>query len=200
VAYHEAGHAVVGWFLEHAHPLLKVSIIPRGGAALGYAQYQPKDRNLYTKAELFDEMCVLLGGRTAEEISFGSISTGASDDLKKVTAMAYEKIVHLGMNESIGLVSFRQPTSEFPQERIYSESTQEKIDKEVRELIYKAQERTRALLKNHQEGLIKVAERLLLKEKLIKDDMVELLGERPFKELRTFQELSYGAVEEVKNT
>jgi len=200
VAYHEAGHAVVGWFLEHAHPLLKVSIIPRGSAALGYAQYQPKDRHLYTKAQLLDEMCVLLGGRTAEELSFGSISTGASDDLRKVTGLAYEEVVHLGMNDKLGLLSFRPNTSEFPRERIYSQATQELIDREVRNLINEAHERTRELLKKHQEGLFKVAERLLAKEKLSKEDMVELLGERPWKELRTFQELSYGQVEEVNES
>jgi len=198
VAYHEAGHAVVGWFLEHAHPLLKVSIIPRGSAALGYAQYQPKDRHLYTKAQLLDEMCVLLGGRTAEELSFGSISTGASDDLRKVTSLAYEEVVHFGMNDKIGLLSFRQHNSEYPQERIYSQATQELIDVEVRKLINEAHDRTRALLRTHREGHIKVAERLLSKEKLSKEDMVELLGERPWKELRTFQELSYGKVEEIK--
>jgi len=178
---------------------LKVSIIPRGSAALGYAQYQPKDRNLYTKAQLLDELCVLLGGRTAEELSFGSISTGAADDLRKVTNLAYEEVVHLGMNEKLGLLSFRQNSSEYPQERIYSQATQELIDNEVRKLISDAHDRTRELLRKHQEGLIKVAERLLAKEKLSKDDMIELLGERQWKELRTYQELSYGQVENVAN-
>jgi len=121
VAHHEAGHAVAGWFLEHANPLLKVSIIPRGSAALGYAQYQPKEQHLYTKVQLVDQMCVMLGGRISEEQCFGSISTGAKDDLERVTTLAYEIVTRLGMNDKIGHLSFKPPKSEFPEERIYSQ-------------------------------------------------------------------------------
>lgn len=108
VAYHEAGHAVCGWFLEHADPLLKVSIIPRG-KGLGYAQYLPKEQYLYSKEQLFDRMCMTLGGRAAEQIFFGRITTGAQDDLQKVTQSAYAQITQYGMNERVGHVSFEQP-------------------------------------------------------------------------------------------
>lgn len=193
VAFHEAGHAVVGWFLEHANPLLKVSIIPRGSAALGYAQYQPQELHLYTEAQLFDQMCVLLGGRIAEELTFGSISTGASDDLSKVTQLAYDQITRLGMNEKIGHLSFQPPQGDLPEQPIYSEATQRIIDEEARIMVNKAQKCTRELLQKQAAGLKAVAERLLAKEKIGKEDMVELLGERPWKELRTFQELSFDA-------
>lgn len=200
VAFHEAGHAVVGWFLEHANPLLKVSIIPRGRAALGYAQYQPKEQHIYTKSQLFDQMCVLLGGRLAEELAFGSISTGASDDLKKVTNLAYQEVVRLGFNEQIGLLSFKPPESDYPQERLYSQTTQRLIDEEVRKLVTQAQEHTRALLQKHKDHLFSVAERLLQKEKIGKEDMIELLGERPWKELRSFDDLTYGRVGTIKTS
>ena len=108
VAYHEAGHAVCGWFLEYADPLLKVSIIPRG-KGLGYAMYLPKDQYLYTKEQLYDRMCMTLGGRAAEEIFFKRITTGAQDDLQKVTKSAYAQITQYGMNENVGNVSFEQP-------------------------------------------------------------------------------------------
>jgi len=106
VAHHEAGHAVVGWFLQHCDPLLKVSIVPRGSAALGFSQFLPNDQYLISKEELFDKMCMTLGGRAAEDLIFKEISTGAADDLKRVTSMAYSQIVKLGMNEKVGLVSF----------------------------------------------------------------------------------------------
>jgi len=191
VAHHEAGHAVTGWYLEHSNPLLKVSIIPRGSAALGYAQYQPKEQHLYTRAQLFDQMCVMLGGRLAEEMCFGSISTGARDDLEKVTNIAYQQVTRLGMSNTIGHVSYKPPDGEYPEERIYSQKTSQLIDEEVRALVKKAEDVTRHLLQKHREGLLKVAKRLLEKEKIGKEDMIELLGPRPWKELRTFKELSY---------
>jgi len=192
VAFHEAGHATAGWFLEHANPLLKVSIIPRGSAALGYAQYQPHDKNLYSYNDLFDRMCMMLGGRISEEINFGSISTGARDDLEKVTNIAYELVTSLGMSEVIGNLSFKPPDSGYGMDdRPYSQATAMKIDLEARRFIKLAEERTRELLLLNKEGLLKVAEKLLEKEKLNKDDMIELLGPRPWKELRSFQELSH---------
>eukprot|EP01124_Arcella_intermedia_P026475 TRINITY_DN4984_c0_g1_i1.p1 TRINITY_DN4984_c0_g1~~TRINITY_DN4984_c0_g1_i1.p1 ORF type:complete len:693 (-),score=165.46 TRINITY_DN4984_c0_g1_i1:65-2089(-) len=191
VAFHEAGHAVTGWFLEHASPLLKVSIIPRGSAALGYAQYQPKDQHIYTEAQLLDQMCVMLGGRISEELSFGSISTGASDDLERVTKLAYQMVTQLGMNKKIGHLSFKAPNTEMMEERAYSQKTSTIIDEEVRALVKRAEETTRTLLREHSQGLRAVAERLLLKEKIGKEDMVEILGARPWKELRSFAELSY---------
>ena len=106
VAHHEAGHATVGWFLKYANPLLKVSIVPRGAAALGYAQYVPKERKLHTKEMMIDTMCMMLGGRIAEALFFGKISTGAQDDLRKVTRIAYSIVTLYGMNAKVGNLSF----------------------------------------------------------------------------------------------
>jgi len=190
VAYHEAGHAVAGWFLEYSSPLLKVSIIPRGVAALGFAQYQPKDNVIYTKDELLDRMCMTLGGRIAEELIFGKISTGASDDLDKVTKLAYAQITKWGMNNKVGNVSFPDPSEEeFAIQKPFSEATGRLIDLEVRNLVHEAYVRTETLLKERKEELIKLAKRLLEKEVLVKDDLVELLGSRPFKEQTTYEEL-----------
>ncbi|XP_072008369.1 LOW QUALITY PROTEIN: mitochondrial inner membrane m-AAA protease component AFG3L2 [Engystomops pustulosus] len=198
VAYHEAGHAVAGWFLEHADPLLKVSIIPRG-KGLGYAQYLPKEQYLYTKEQLLDRMCMTLGGRVSEEIFFGRITTGAQDDLKKVTQSAYAQIVQFGMSDKVGQVSFDLPRQgEMVLEKPYSEATARLIDDEVRILINSAYERTVKLLKERKSDIEKVALRLLEKEVLDKSDMVELLGPRPFAEKSTYEEFveGTGSIEE----
>uniref|UniRef100_A0A8C6D2Y5 AAA+ ATPase domain-containing protein n=1 Tax=Moschus moschiferus TaxID=68415 RepID=A0A8C6D2Y5_MOSMO len=197
VAYHEAGHAVVGWFLEHADPLLKVSIVPRG-KGLGYAQCLPREQYLYTREQLFDRMCAMLGGRVAEQLFFGRVTTGAQDDLRKVTQSAYAQIVQFGMSEKLGQVSFDLPrpgealVEEALVEKPFSEATAQLIDEEVRRLIGSAYARTLDLLTHCREQVDKVGRRLLEKEVLERADMVELLGPRPFAEKITYEELVEG--------
>jgi len=182
VAYHEAGHAVVGWFLEHADPLIKVSIVPRGAAALGYAQYLPKEQYLYQTEQLIDEMCMALGGRASEEIMFGKISTGALSDLERITKMAYSMVTIYGMNEKIGNVSFYDSKqSEYSFNKPYSEATAQTIDEEVRKIINTAFKRTKDLLKKHINHLEVIAQELLKKEIIYQADLVRLIGPRPFK-------------------
>merc|ERR1711871_349534 len=127
----EAGHAVTGWFMEHADPLLKVSIVPRGTAALGYAQYLPQEHALYSLEQLEDMMCMTLGGRVSEEIKFKRITTGAQDDLQKVTRIAYQQVTNFGMNEKIGRLSFPQPDGQMEFVKPYSDNTADMIKEEV---------------------------------------------------------------------
>ncbi len=190
IAYHEAGHAVSGWYLEHAHPLVKVTIVPRGEAALGYAQYLPKEKYLTLKEELEDQMCMTLGGRAVEEIVFGKISTGALSDLQQITRMAYSMVSIYGMTEVIGNVSFYDPQNENGFQKPYSEKTGEMIDEEVRKLIDNAYIRVKKLLRERINEVTTIAEQLLEKEVLYKDDMVELLGERPFEEAKVLPDLT----------
>ncbi|MCC9137303.1 ATP-dependent zinc metalloprotease FtsH [Pontibacter silvestris] len=189
VAYHEAGHAIAGWFLEHADPLVKVSIVPRGVAALGYAQYLPKEQFLYTTEQLIDEMCMALGGRAAEEIVFGKISTGALSDLERITKMAYSIVTMYGMNAKIGNVSFydSKQNSEYSFNKPYSEATAETIDIEVRSIIDAAYNRTKQLLLDKNRELEVVAQELLEKEILFQSDLERLVGKRPFDKQTTYQ-------------
>jgi len=192
VAYHEAGHAVAGWYLQHADPLLKVSIIPRG-KGLGYAQYLPKEQYLYTQEQMYDRMCMTLGGRVSEQIFFGRVTSGAQDDLQKVTRSAYAQIAQLGMNERVGNVSFDVPQpGEMVMDKPYSEHTAQIIDEEARKLIKAAYDRTFTLLTEHKSDIEKIAQRLLEREKLDKDDMVQLLGTRPFAEKTSYEEFVEG--------
>lgn len=180
IAYHEAGHAICGWFLEHAYPLLKVSIVPRGTAALGYAQYTPKEQYLYNTDQLLDQLCMTLGGRAAERIFFGKISTGASNDLQQVTKMAYSMITVYGMNEKIGNVSYYDPQQENTFVKPFSEETGKLIDEEVRNLIDRAYGRTLELLTERKNEVDILAQELLKREVLFQSDVEELIGKRPW--------------------
>lgn len=192
VAYHEAGHAIAGWFLEHADPLVKVSIVPRGVAALGYAQYLPKEQFLYTTEQLTDGMCMTMGGRVAEDIVFGKISTGAQNDLERITKLSYAMVTIYGMNSTIGNVSFHDPQNEYNFNKPYSEKTSEMIDHEVRTLIANVYERTKQLLTEKREGLEKLAQKLIEKEILFQTDLEEILGKRPFDTRTTYDEFVNG--------
>ena len=192
VAYHEAGHAIAGWFLEHADPLVKVSIVPRGVAALGYAQYLPKEQFLYTTEQLIDGMCMTLGGRVAEDITFGKISTGAQNDLERITKLAYAMVTIYGMNDKVGNVSFNDTQGEYQFNKPYSEKTSELIDEEVRAQIAIVYEMTKKLLIDKREGLEKLANKLLEKEILFQSDLEEILGKRPFENRTTYDEFVNG--------
>jgi AFG3 family protein len=200
VAYHEAGHAVAGWFLEHADPLVKVSIVPRGVAALGYAQYLPKEQFLYQTEQLNDEMCMTFGGRAAEEIIFEKISTGALSDLERITKLAYSMVTIYGMNAEIGNMSFYDSKqSEYSFNKPYSEATSERIDQEVKKIIDSAYERAKALLTKHKDKLEIVAKELLEKEIIFQSDLERLIGKRPFAAQTTYQKFTNGqSIEEKK--
>ncbi|GAB3014800.1 ATP-dependent zinc metalloprotease FtsH [Niabella terrae] len=188
IAYHEAGHAICGWFLEHAYPLLKVTIVPRGTAALGYAQYTPKEQYLYNTDQLMDQMCMTLGGRASEEIFFGKISTGAQNDLQQITRTAYSMVTIYGMNEKVGNVSFYDPQQETSFTKPYSEETSKLIDEEVRALIDTCYDRTKSLLSDKKEQVQKLAEALLEREVLFQADVAALIGPRPFEEKKLLEE------------
>ena len=182
IAYHEAGHAICGWYLEHAYPLLKVTVVPRGSAALGYAQYTPKEQYLYNTDQLMDQICMTLGGRASEDIFFGKISTGASNDLQQITKIAYSMITVYGMNEKVGNISYYDPNQENTFTKPFSEETGKMIDEEVRKLIDKAYQITKKLLEEKKGDVEKLAKELLKKEVLFKSDVEALIGKRPFEE------------------
>jgi AFG3 family protein len=187
IAYHEAGHAVCGWFLEHAYPLLKVTIVPRGTAALGYAQYTPTEQYLYNTDQLMDQICMTLGGRAAEEIFFGKISTGAANDLQQITKIAYSMVTAYGMNSKVGNVSFYDPTQENTFTKPFSEETGKIIDEEVRGIIDDAYQRTLKLLTSRKSEVEILAKELLDKEVLHKSDVETLIGKRPFEEKKLLE-------------
>jgi cell division protease FtsH len=179
IAYHEAGHASVSWLLEHAHPLVKVTIVPRG-KSLGAAWYLPEERQITTKEQMLDEVCAALGGRAAEEVVFGRISTGALSDLEKVTKQAYAMVMYYGLNEKIGNISFYDSTgnSEMSFQKPFSEKTAERIDTEVSLLIETAYTRAKDVLTKHKEQLTKLAQYLLEKEVIFKENLEEIFGKR----------------------
>jgi len=195
IAYHEAGHAICGWYLEHAYPLLKVTVVPRGTAALGYAQYTPKEQYLYNTDQLLDQICMTLGGRASEDIFFGKISTGASNDLQQITKIAYSMITVYGMNDKIGNISYYDPNQENVFTKPFSEETGKMIDEEVRKLIENAYTRTKNLLTEKKGDVELLAKELLKKEVLFKSDVENLIGKRAFEEKKT---LDIPAAEEIK--
>lgn len=179
IAYHEAGHAVCGWFLEHASPLVKVTIVPRGIGTLGYAQYLPKEEHIVRTEQLLDRMCMTFGGRAAEDIVFGKISTGAQNDLDQITKMAYSIIAIYGMDKEVGNVSFYGMSQEQYQ-KPYSEETAAKIDERVRQMVERQYQRAKDLLTEKRHELNILAKELLEKEVLLKSDVERLIGLRQF--------------------
>lgn len=185
VAYHEAGHAICGWFFEFADPLLKVSIIPRGQGALGYAQYLPVgDAYLMNVKQLMDRMAMTLGGRISEELHFDTVTTGASDDFKKVTRMASAMVTQWGMSEKLGPLHFNNDENQL--HKPFAEATGQTIDAEVRRIVDQAYKQCKDLLTAKKTEIGLVAEELLKKEMLTRDDLVRLLGPRPFKDKEEF--------------
>ena len=188
IAFHEAGHATTSWMLEFAHPLVKVTIVPRG-KALGAAWYLPDERQITTKEQMYHEMIATLGGRAAEQIIFGQISTGALNDLEKVSKQAHAMVMYYGLDEKIGNVSYYDSTGQqdYAFTKPFSEKTAEKIDAEVSKLIESAYQEALRILNEHKDGLTQLAEKLIDKEVIFTDDLVAIFGERPWKhEERTF--------------
>jgi AFG3 family protein len=188
VAHHEAGHAVAGWFLEHADPLLKVTIIPRSSGALGYAQYLPKEVSLRTQEQIMDIVCMALAGRAAEEVFFGDVTTGASDDLRRVTQIVYSTIQTYGMNERVGQLAYQQNNDGMPGDKPYSDATAEAMDDEARAIVDAAYQRTVNLIREHKGKVDMVAKLLLEKETITHDDMIDLIGDRPFEGDKQYKE------------
>ncbi|MCD4747378.1 MAG: ATP-dependent zinc metalloprotease FtsH [Bacteroidales bacterium] len=202
IAFHEAGHATVSWLTEHAHPLVKVTIVPRG-KALGAAWYLPEERQLTTYDQMFDEMTAALGGRASEEVNFGKISTGALNDLEKVTKQAYNMVVYFGLNDKIGNMSYYDSTGqqEFSFTKPYSEKTAEIIDEEIHKLIQKAYKRALEILKDNKDKVKQLANVLLEKEVIFREDLEKIFGKRLFDEEKEKEEAMIEAeMNELKKT
>jgi cell division protease FtsH len=194
IAYHEAGHAICGWFLEFAHPLVKVTIVPRGLAALGYAQYLPKEQYITRKDKLLDDLCMTLGGRAAESVVFDKISTGAQSDLDHVTRLSYDMIVNYGLNEKVGNVSYASMLND-SFNRPFSEQTAYIIDQEVKNMIEEQYIRAKQLLREKRKELDALALALLEKEVLHRSDLEQLIGKRPFSDPTPGESARVAAVE-----
>jgi AFG3 family protein len=194
VAYHEAGHAICGWYFKYADPLLKVSIIPRGQGALGYAQYLPNNGDTYlmNANQLMDRMAMTLGGRVSEELHFDTVTSGASDDFKKVTQMATAMVTRFGMSRKIGYLSFDDDGQQF--HKPFSEETAKNIDSEVRRIVEDAYKQCKDLLTEKKNEVGLVAEELLTKEVLSRDDLIRVLGPRPFEDKGEFHKYFSGGV------
>jgi AFG3 family protein len=181
IAYHEAGHAVAGWFLEHADPLVKVTIIPRSSGALGYAQYLPKEVFLRTQDQIMDIVKMALAGRAAEEVFFGRVTTGASDDLRRVTRLIYSTIQVYGMNSRVGQLAFPRDPNEMPgEQKPYSDATAEAMDEEARSIVDMAYKQTLELIQSKKDKVETLAKLLLAKETITHDDVIDAIGNRPF--------------------
>ncbi len=192
IAYHESGHAIVSWLLEHASPLIKVTIVPRG-RSLGAAWYLPEERQIVTTEQFFDEMCAALGGRAAEEVVFGKISTGALSDLEKVTKQAYAMVAVYGLNRKIGNRSYYDPQNDSQFVKPYSEETSRIIDEEVSKIIERAYDKAKELLNHHRHQLDALSAILLEKEVIFKDDLEQVLGPRKYINQREQEELKIAA-------
>ncbi|HSH20220.1 MAG TPA: ATP-dependent zinc metalloprotease FtsH, partial [Draconibacterium sp.] len=197
IAFHEAGHATISWLLEHAHPLVKVTIVPRG-KALGAAWYLPEERSITTKEQLLDEMCSALGGRAAEQLTFKKISSGAQNDLEKITKQAYAMVSIFGMSEKVGNVSYYDSTgqSDYSFTKPYSEKTAELIDEEVKVIIDEQYARAVEVLKKNKDGHEKLANLLLEREVIFSEDLEEIFGKRPWDKKHVIPE--NGIVEKKK--
>ena len=182
IAYHEAGHATVSWLVEHASPLVKVTIVPRG-RSLGAAWYLPEERHLTTAEQMYDEICAALGGRAAEDVMYGKVSTGALSDLEKVTKQAYAMVTMYGLNERVGNVSYYDSTGqgEYTFGKPYSERTAQTIDEEVSKLIELQYVRAKRILNENKDKLTALATKLLEKEVIFKEDLEKIFGDRPFR-------------------
>ena len=177
IAYHEAGHATTSWLLEHANPLVKVTIVPRG-RTLGAAWYLPEERSITTTEQILDEMCSALGGRAAEELTFGKISTGALSDLEKVTKQAYAMVSIYGLNSKVGNISFYDPQGRNQFTKPYSDDTARVIDEEVSKLIEEQYQRALSILRENKDKLALLAEKLLEKEVIFKEDLISIFGKQ----------------------
>lgn len=188
VAHHEAGHAIAGWFLEHADPLMKVTIIPRSSGALGFAQYLPKEVFLRTQDQIMDIVVMALAGRAAEEIFFGGVTTGASDDLRRVTDLVYSTIQLYGMNPRLGQLAFPKDPDAMFDIQPYSQKTAKAMDEEAKDIVDAAYKRSLELLREHKMDVEKVANLLLDKETITHDDIVDIVGPRPFQGDSAYQD------------
>ena len=178
IAIHEAGHATISWFCEHANPLVKVSIVPRG-RALGAAWYLPEERAITTKEEMLDEMCATLGGRAAEELFIGRVSTGAMNDLERVTKSAYGMVAYAGMSDKLPNICYYN-NSEYTFQRPYSETTAKIMDDEVLKMINTQYDRAKQILTEHKEGHAQLADLLVANEVIFAEDVEKIFGKRPW--------------------
>jgi spastic paraplegia protein 7 len=201
VAYHECGHALVGWMLKTTDALLKITIVPRTNHALGFAAYLPSDQKLYSKEELFERMCMALGGRVAESLTFNKVTTGAQNDLEKVTKMAYAQVRQLGMCENVGLLSFDDQETSTGTKKPYSKRLSALMDEEARRMVAQAYLKTEEVLRGNTEKLEKLAKELLRKETLNYEEVEAIIGPPPFgkKRLINPEEFEAGVSDQAGN-